>query len=83
MRRLGMPDGSWQPRPAMLPQTNVTVSEALAATFERQLSKLKLVDKPLRYRRGDGGFFAMDLGHANMHTRPTPVRYEGRRHTLA
>jgi hypothetical protein len=83
MRRLGMPDGSWQPRPAMLPQTNVTVSETLAARFERQLLNFKLVDKPLRYRRGDDGFFAIDLGHANMHTRPTPVRYEGGRHTLA
>ena len=27
---------SWRPQPAMLPQTNVTVSDALAATFERQ-----------------------------------------------
>ena len=83
MRRLGMPDGSWEPRPAMRPQANVTVSEALAATFERQLTKLRLVDKPLRFRRGDGGFFAMDLGHPNMHTRPTPVRYDGGRHSLA
>ena len=44
---------------------------------------MHLVDKPLRYRRTDGGFFAMDLGHANMHTRPTPVRYCGGRHPLA
>ena len=84
MRRLGMPDDSWRPQPAMLPQTNVTVSDdALAATFERQLSELKLVDEPLTYRRGDGGFFALDFGHPNMHERPTPVRYKGERHTLA
>ncbi len=25
----------------------------------------------------------MDFGHPNMHKRPTPVRYEGRRHALA
>jgi hypothetical protein len=83
MHRLGMPDGSWQPRPAMLPQTNVTVIDALAGSFERRLSELRLVDKPLTYRRGDGGFFAMDFGHANMHSRPTPVRYQGERHALA
>jgi hypothetical protein len=83
MRRLGMPDGSWRPRPAMLPQTNVTVSDALAATFERNLSELKMVDKPLTYRRGDGGFFALDFGQANIHDRPTPVRYKGERHTLS
>jgi hypothetical protein len=83
MRRLGMPDGSWQPRPAMLPQTNVTVRDALAPTFEQHLSELGLVDKPLSYRRGDGGFFAMDFGHANMHQRPTPVRYRGERYPLA
>jgi hypothetical protein len=83
MRRLGMPDGCWEPRPAMLPQTNVVVHGALASTFQRELTKVHLVDKPLRYRRTDGGFFAMDLGHANMHTRPTPVRYGGGRHPLA
>jgi hypothetical protein len=83
MRRLGMPDGCWEARPAMLPQTNVVVDGALASTFERELRKVHLVDKPLRYRRTDGGFFAMDLGHANMHTRPTPVRYGGGRHPLA
>ena len=83
MRRLGMPEGCWEARPAMLPQTNVVVHGALASTFERELTKVHLVDKPLRYRRADGGFFAMDLGHANMHTRPTPVRYRGGRHPLA
>jgi hypothetical protein len=83
MRRLGMPDGCWEARPAMLPQTNVVVHGALASTFERELTKVRLVDKPLRYRRTEGGFFAMDLGHANMHTRPTPVRYGGGRHPLA
>ena len=83
MRRLGMPDGCWEPRPAMLPQTNVVVDGALASRFEQELTKVHLVDKPLRYRRTDGGFFAMDLGHANMHTRPTPVRYGGGRHPLA
>jgi hypothetical protein len=83
MRRLGMPDGCWEPRPAMRPQTNVVVDGALASRFERELAKVHLVDKPLRYRRTDRGFFAMDLGHANMHTRPTPVRYAGGRHPLA
>ena len=83
MRRLGMPDGCWESRPAMLPQTNVVVPGALASTFERELMKVQLVDQPLRYRRTDDGFFAMDLGHANMHHRPTPVRYGGGRHPLA
>ena len=41
------------------------------------------MDKPLTYRRGDGGFFALDFGQANMHERPTPVRYQAERHTLA
>jgi hypothetical protein len=83
MRRLGMPDGSWRSHPAMLPQTNVTVREALAETFERRLAELRLVDRPLRFRRGDGGFFSLDLGQPDLHARPTPVRYAGGRHSLA
>ena len=83
MRRLGMPDGSWRSHPAMLPQTNVTVREALADTFERRLADVRLVDRPLQFRRGDAGFFSLDLGHPDMHTRPTPVRYAGGRHSLA
>ena len=83
MRRLGMPDGSWRARPAMLPQTNVTVREALADTLERRLADVRLVDQPLHFRRGDGGFFSLELGHLDMHSRPTPVRYAGGRHSLA
>jgi hypothetical protein len=83
MRRLGVPDGSWEQRPAMLPQTNVAISDELADTFDRALSELKLAGKPLSYRRGDGGFFALDLGHSNLHERPRPVRYLGARHPLA
>ena len=83
MRRLGVPDGSWRQQPAMLPQTNVTVSDADADAFEQRLAGLKLAGKPLGYRRRDGGFFAMDFGHANLHDRPTPVRYDGKRHPLA
>jgi hypothetical protein len=37
----------------------------------------------LRFRHIDAGFFAMDFGHANLHKRATPVRYEGKRLPLA
>lgn len=83
LRRLGVPDGSWRTHPAMLPQANVTVSAAVADTFERRLADVRLVDQPLHFRRGDGGFFSLDLGHRDMHARPTPVRYAGGRHSLA
>ena len=83
MRRLGMPAGSWRSHPAMLPQTNLTVREALADRFERRLAGVRLVDRPLHFRRGDGGFFSLDLGHPDLHSRPTPVRYAGGRHSLA
>lgn len=82
MRRLGIPDGAWQPRPAMLPQTNVAVTDDLADSFAHRLSELRLGGKPLHHRR-DGSFFAMDFGHPNLHDRPTPVRYQGERHQLA
>jgi hypothetical protein len=83
LRRLGMPDGSWRSHPAMLPQANLTVREDLADTFERRLADVRLVDRPLHFRRGDGGFFSLELGHPDLHTRPTPVRYDGGRHSLA
>ena len=41
------------------------------------------MDKPLTYRRSDGGFFALDFGHPNMHERPTPVSTTAERHPLA
>jgi len=83
MRRLGMPDDGWEKRPAMLPQTNVMVREDLRAEFENKLRGLKVVNHPLSFRQTEAGFFAMDFGHGNLHQRPTPLRYEGRRLPLA
>jgi hypothetical protein len=83
MRRLGMPDDGWEERPAMLPQTNVMVREDLREEFDSKLRGLKVVNQPLRFRQTENGFFAMDFGHPNMHKRPTPLRYEGERLSLA
>jgi len=83
MRRLGMPDDGWEERPAMLPQTNVMVREDLREEFAGKLRGLKVVNQPLHFRQTDTGFFAMDFGHPNMHKRPTPLRYEGKRLPLA
>ena len=82
-RRLGLPDGGWEQRPAMLPQTNLCVRAELADAFEGRLARLALVDQPVRFRRGEAGFFSLELGHPNMHGRPTPVRYDGRRLPLS
>lgn len=83
MTRLGLPEDGWEQRPAMLPQTNVMVAEGLSERFESQLRGLRMVDQPIHFRQSATGFFSMDFGHPNMHKRPTPLRYEGRRHALA
>ncbi len=83
MRRLGVPDDGWEQRPAMLPQTNVMVREDLRQDFEHKLRGLKMVSDPIHFRQSESGFFAMDFGQPNMHKRPTPLRYQGRRLPLA
>ena len=83
MRRLGVPDEAWEARPAMLPQTNVMVREDLSDEFETKLSGLTLDDRAIPYRKTEGGFFAMNFGQHNLHSRPAPVHYEGERRQLA
>lgn len=84
MEALGLPsDHGWAPRPAMLPQCNVTVDEEFREDFEAGLKKLKIGGRRVRYKRTDTGFFSMDFGQNNLHDKPRAVVFAGKPRKLA
>jgi len=70
MTRLGVANGNWEKRPAMLPQFNVQVSGNAAAGFKRQLERLSVNGEQISFVREGDGFFSITMGHTNI---PHPV----------
>jgi len=63
---LKVPTTDWEMLPAMHPQYNFKVSEGQVHHVENQLKEISIGDKPLNYRKKEGGFFSIDLGHRNL-----------------
>jgi len=57
MSRLGLSDGEWEARPAMLPDHNVVVRPEKVAHFREQLRRLRVNDKELKVDEREAGFF--------------------------
>ncbi len=66
MTALGFPQGSWQSRPAMLPQFNVAVAPQDQETLVSNLAKFAIDGQPVSCRVSDAGFVSMDFGHPNL-----------------
>jgi hypothetical protein len=83
MGRLGVPDGSWEIRPAMVPQTIVRVTAGHEPQLRSALKGLTVAGEPVLYSEREDGFFSISLGHENVHNLPdcvvlhgSPVRLE-------
>lgn len=66
MRRFGLDDHQWEPRPAMLPQYNVLVAPEARAAFQTKLDTFAIAGQQLVYRTDDSGFYSLDFGHENV-----------------
>jgi hypothetical protein len=61
MSRLGLADGEWESRPAMLPDHNVVVRPEKVDRFRGQLQRLRVNDKDLVIDERENGFFSFVL----------------------
>jgi hypothetical protein len=71
---MGLPsEGSWQRRPAMLPQFNLVVETEYVEAFREALETVRVGGQPLTFKASDNGFFSLDFGQANLHDQPDAV----------
>ena len=78
MAAMGVEASEWSVRPAMQPQTNVTVASSKITTFRESLKKLSLEGCPVHFREAEDGFFSIDLGQEGYLTKPQVAQIKGR-----
>ena len=66
MREMGMSDGLWEKRPAMVPQFNCVVRPQCEGAFNSALASLSVNGQILEYVTQPGGFFSICFGHLNL-----------------
>jgi len=66
MARMGVERGNWAPRPAMLPQFNVQVSDTASGRFQQKLEGFSVNGIPVTFVHGSDGFFSVSLGQKNL-----------------
>jgi hypothetical protein len=78
LEAMGLPgEGSWQRRPAMLPQFNLVVETEYVEAFRESLETVRVGGQPLTFKASDNGFFSLDFGQANLHDQPDAVTIAG------
>lgn len=61
MQAMGLNDGDWYEKPAMVPQVNVVVDNVKQETFKKALQSFSIDHQPLEYRQDSDGFFSLDF----------------------
>jgi hypothetical protein len=78
MSALGLEEGEWKVRPAMLPDFNFWIAPTKRDAFQSSLDQLRVVGKRVNYKADGDGFFNVCLGHPNLYKQP-PVAQLGDR----
>jgi hypothetical protein len=78
MSALGLEEGEWKVRPAMLPDFNFWIAPTKRDAFQQRLDTLRVVGKRVNYKADGDGFFNVCLGHPNLYKQP-PVAHLGDR----
>ncbi|WP_157638191.1 hypothetical protein [Flexithrix dorotheae] len=63
---LGLQKNDWEQKIAMHPQYNLTVTYDKIDLFAKALKEIFINGKPLVFRKKEGGFFSINLGHRNL-----------------
>ena len=79
MSAIGMSDGEWQPRNAMVPDVNVVVSPTCIEKFRKALDDLSLGGQVVRYTQGAQGFFNLLIGRYDADEHSSPLLFRGER----
>lgn len=65
MNALGVKSNEFEILPAMLPQFNYAVSDAVVDAFKEKINNTIINGTKLSYRESEAGRFSLDLGHQN------------------
>jgi hypothetical protein len=81
LHAMGLPDDSWQRRPAMLPQVNLVIADEHSRALADMLPTVRIGGDPLSFSR-HGTFFSLDFGQPNLHDRADAATVAGEPRSL-
>ena len=61
LNQMGLEDGEWQVKAAMVPQVNLVIAESKKEHFRIALNSFSIDGQTLSYREDEGGFFSLDF----------------------
>jgi hypothetical protein len=77
MKTLGVPPEDWSPRPAMVPQISVFVTDSSINQFRENLQSLTVNGEPILVEERESEFFSITCGYPNLHDKEVDIRLNG------